>query len=304
MAGEMRTTWYFGQAQTGWSETWWYPQGKGTLYYQEVEALTEARVAMLGASHNLLAVRMTEEGAGRFTRLLLAGKKTTVDNGLLNFILPSRGKEDGTGGDVEGAADQVRAALQVEVVKGGQRLGLRYLAGIPDDISLTEPQTMNTDFLKKWWRQFAIWRTELITSGWAIKSLDKGVGFPLIPVVTYRLRTAAPSVLGVVMSSTATWTHVQGQKVALQGVRMTRRGLKSPNGTWVIDGVEVDEGLAQRTVWLRGTEGFEPDTFLTLGKVRGVAYSYQLPTWLEPHRVGIHKRGKPFGSPVGRRPNR
>ena len=85
---------------------------------------------------------------------------------------------------------------------------------------------------------------------------------------------------------------------------MTRKGLQSPNKTWIIDGTEVDTPNAQRTIWLRGTEGFDPTTFLTLGKIRAVQYAFTVPTWYEPIRVGIHKRGKPFGSPVGRRPIR
>lgn len=295
---------YFGQAQTGWSETWYYPGGRNTLFYSRLQAMVTKRVDMLSANHNLLAVRMSEEGASRFTRLILAGGPTAIDVTGGSITLPVRGKEDGIGSNVEGPPDQVRSAIHMEVINGGQRIGLRYLAGFPDDISLTENPTLNSNFAKKWWSLFGLWRTELLAGGWAIKALNKGVAFPLTDVLTYRLRAAAPAVLGVVISSAATWTHTVGMKVALQGVRMTRKGLDSPNGTWIIDDVEVNAPLAQRTIWLRSTEGFDPTTFLTLGKVRAVSYYYQIPSWLEPIRVGIHKRGKPFGSPVGRRPTR
>lgn len=304
MANEVRATWYFGQGQTGWSETWWYPAGLGTGFYAKLEALSKSRVDMLAAEHNLLAVRVTTEGGNRFTRLLKAGGSVQIDNGGANVLLPSRGGENGIGSNLEGRPDQVRSAMHIEVIRAGQRLGLRYLAGFPDDISLTEPGTLNRNFSKLWYSLFGTWRAQLINDGWAIKLLDKGTAFPLLPVLTYRLRAAAPSVLGVVISSAQPWTHTVGQKVALQGVRMTRRGLKSPNKTWIIDGTEVDTPLAQRTIWLRGTEEFDPDTFLTLGKIRAVTYGYQQPTWLEPVGVGIHKRGKPFGSPVGRRTTR
>jgi hypothetical protein len=304
MANEVRTTWYFGQQQTGWSETWWWPGGLGSTYYSKLQSATIKRVDMLAPNHNLLAVRTTVEGANRFTRLFLAGGETAIGPGLGTLNLPGRGKEDGVGSNVEGPPDQVRAAIHMEVVKAGQRIGLRYLAGFPDDISLTENPTLNKTPGKKWWDLFAAWRLEMTTQGWAIKLLDKGTAFPLSPVITYRLRAAAPSVLGVVISSAVPFTHTDGMRVALQGVRMTRRGLESPNGTWVIDGIEVDVPTARRTIWLRGTEGFDPTTFLTLGKVRAVQHGFQLPDWLEPIRVGIHKRGKPFGSPVGRRPTR
>lgn len=297
-------TWFFGQAQSGWSETLWFPNGRGTQFYAELEELSAKRVDMLAANHNLLACRITDEGANRWTRLIVAGKSTRIDAGLPFILLPSRGKEDGVGSDLEGPPDQVRAALQTEVVKDGQRIGLRYLAGIPDAISLTEPNTMDSDFGKKWWKLFNAWRVELLTSGWAIQAIDKGTNFPLINVITYRLRAAAPSVLGVVIPTSAAWTHTIGKKVALQGVKMTRRGLPSPNKTWIIDGVEADVPNAQRTIWLRGTESFDPDTFMTLGKVRAIEKAYVVPTHLEPLRVGIHKRGKPFGSPVGRRKTR
>lgn len=304
MANEVRATWYFGQGQTGWSETWWYPAGLGTGFYNKLETLTNARIDMLSADHYLLAVRVTREGGDRFTRLLKAGGPVAIDRGLPVINLPSRGGENGIGSNLEGRPDQVRSAMHVEVIRGGQRLGLRYLAGFPDDISLTEPTTLNRTFSKIWYSLFNTWRTRLIDDGWAIKLLDKGTAFPLLPVLTYRLRDAAPSVLGVVISSAQPWTHTVGQKIALQGVRMTRRGLKSPNKTWVIDSVEVNAPLAQRTIWLRGTEEFDPSTFAVLGKIRAVQYGYQNPTYLEPVGVGIHKRGKPFGSPVGRRTTR
>jgi hypothetical protein len=304
MSVPVRVTWFFGQAQSGWSETLWFPNGRGTQFYAELQELTVKRVDMLAANHSLLAVRVTDEGANRWTRLIVADKPTRIDAGLPIIKLPGRGKEDGVGSNLEGPPDQVRAALQTEVVRDGQRIGLRYLAGIPDSITETEPKTFNDDFTKTWWKLFNNWRVELLTSGWAIQALNKGTNFPLIDVITYRLRAAAPSVLGVTISTSAAWTHTIGKKVALQGVKMTRRGLESPNKTWIIDGVESDVPNAQRTIWLRGTEAFDPDTFMTLGKIRAVEKSYVVPTHLEPLRVGIHKRGKPFGSPVGRRPTR
>ena len=304
MAGEVRLTMYFGQAQTGWSETWWYPPGRNTLFYINMQSMVKARVDMLAGNHSLLAVRVTDEGANRFTRLFLAGGETAIDAGVPTINLPGRGREDGVGSNLEGPPDQVRSAMHLEVINGGQRIGLRYLAGFPDDVSLTENPTLNRTFSKTWWQLFSVWRAKILEDGWAIKALNKDASFPLSPVLTYRIRSAAPSVLGVVIPSTAPWSNTIGQKVALQGVRMTRRGLDSPNGTWIIDGVEVDTPLAQRTIWLRGTQAFDPDTFLTLGKLRAVAYYYQRPSYIEPIRIGIHKRGKPFGSPVGRRPNR
>lgn len=301
---EARVTMYFAQEQTGWSETWWYPAGRGTAFYSKLQALCNKRVDLLAANHRLLAVRVTDEGANRFTRLFLAGGQTAVDGNGPIINIPGRGGENGAGSSVEGPPDQVRAALHLEVIRDAQRIGLRYLAGIPDKLSLTENPTLGKGVVTIWWDMFNSWRSELLQGGWAIKALAKGGANPLINVLTYRIRAAAPSVLGVVIPSAQPWTNGVGSKVALQGVRMTRKGLESPNGTWIVDGTEVDTPAGQRTVWIRGTEGFDPNTFLTLGKVRAVAYEYQVPTWFEPIRVGVHKRGKPFGSPVGRRPIR
>lgn len=302
MPNAARVTMFFGQSSAGWSETWWYPDGLSTGIWDKISNLATLRVALLNTQHTLLAARVSEEGANRFTRLVLGGKKTTIDFGQAAVTLPSRGKEDGTGSDLEGPPDQVRAALQIEMVRAGKRIGLRYLAGFPDDVSLTEPDTMNTDFNKKWWKLFGSWRAEIITAGWAIKQLDKGAGFPLINVQTYRLKDAGPSLLGVVTSNAAPFTNLVGDKVALQGVRTIGRGHPSPNGTWSIDSIEEVAGVGQRTIWLRNSEGYDPGTFNALGKIRAVAYTYIAPSWMEPLRVGIHKRGKPFGSPVGRRP--
>lgn len=295
---------YFGQAQTGWSETFWYPAGLGPTFYTKLESLCNARVNLLAANHKLLAVRVSVEGANRFTRLLLGGTATKIDNGVAPITLPGVGKEDGLGTAVEGPPDQVRAAMHLEMVRGGQRIGLRYLAGFPDKISNTEEVTLGKSVVSIWWNLFNTWRNEIINNGWAIKLLDKGTAFPLAPVLTYRLDEAGPSMLGAVISSAVPFTHTVGMKVALQGVRMSRRGLKSPNGTHIIDSVTIDAPLSQRTIWLRGTEGFDPSEFIALGKLRAVNLGYQQPTWIEPIRIGIHKRGKPFGSPVGRRTTR
>lgn len=304
MANEVRTTMYFGQGRTGWSETWWYPPGLSGSYYSKLQSMVKKRCDMLTTNHTLLAVRVTVEGANRFTRLINAGGPTAIDAGGPVINLPGRGKEDGTGARVEGPPDQVRAAMHLEVIKAGQRIGLRYLAGFPDTISKTEDLTLDKEVNTVWWDLFDIWRREIVDNGWAIKLLDKGTAFPLTNVITYRLRAAAPSVLGAVIPIGAAFTHTPGQKVLLQGVRMTRRGLDSPNGEWYIDAIEPNVDAGTRTIWLRGTEGFDPDTFLTLGKLRAKQEGFQVPTWLEPVRVGIHKRGKPFGSPVGRRTTR
>lgn len=300
----VRMTMYFGQAQTGWSETLWYQPGINTQFWTKMQAMCQKRVDMLQANHNLLAVRVTEEGANRQTRLILAGGPTQIDSSGLTVRIASRGGENGTGTNAEGPPDQVRAAMHLEVIKDGKRLGLRYLAGIPDKISLTENPTLGKDVQTVWWNLFDLYRQAFINDGWSIKALDKSTAFPLIEVVSYRLRAAAPSVLGLVIPLAQPWTHGVGMKVALQGVKMTRKGLKSPNGPHIIDAQETDTPNGTRTVWLRRTEDFDPSTFLTLGKVRAVSYAYVQPTWIEPIRVGIHKRGKPFGSPVGRRPIR
>ena len=304
MANEVRVTHYFGQGRTGWSETWWYPPGLGSTFWGKLQSMTEKRCDLLVANHTLLAVRVTVEGANRFTRLINAGGPTAIDAAGPIITLPGRGKEDGLGTRVEGPPDQVRAAMHLEVVKAGQRIGLRYLAGFPDSISKTEDLTLDKTVNTIWWDLFAAWRQEIVDNGWAIKLLDKGTGFPLTNVITYRLRVAAPSVLGVVIPLAAPFTHTPGMRVLLQGVRMVRKGLDSPNGQWYIDGIETDVPNSLRTIWLRGTEGFDPDTFLTLGKLRAKQEGFQTPSWLEPVRVGIHKRGKPFGSPVGRRTTR
>lgn len=304
MAGPVRVTFFFGQQQSGWSETWWYPAGIGTAFYSKVKTLAQARVNMLQTEHTLIAARIAEEGANRISRLVLGGQKTQLDINLGSITLPGRGMENGVAGNIEGRPDQVRAAMQIEVLKDGNRVGLRYLAGIPDDITQTEHPTLNRNFNLVWWNLFGEWRTRIVFDGWAIKTLDKGAGFPLIDVIGYRLREAAPSLMGLVLPAALPFPNTKGKKVALQGVRTYSKQFQAPNGTYVIDSVEEDIGLGQRTIWLRGSEGYDPSTFLTLGKARAVSHTFLNPTFLEPLRAGIHKRGKPFGSLVGRRPAR
>lgn len=296
---------YFGQGAAGWSETWWHPDGLSTAIWSRIEKLANARVGLLNTHHELVAVRVSEEGANRFTRLFIGGTTTRVGIGDIPITLPGKGAAEVVAGSTpEGPPDQVRAAMHIELTRAGRRIALRYLAGFPDDISLTERQTIDKSPLKSWWKLFANWKAAIINDGWAIKLLDKGNNFPLINVQTYRLWEAEPSVLGVVIDAAQPWTIGIGGKVALQGVRMKEQGWKSPNNTYFVDSVEVNQQLGQRTIWLRGSEGFDPSIFATLGKIRGVNYVYTAPEDLDGIRVGIHKRGKSFGAPVGRRKTR
>lgn len=300
-----RVTYYFGQGSGGWSETWWHPDGISTSIWKRIEDLAKARVGALNTQHELVGVRVSEEGGDRFTRLFLGGGVTTINANSGTIDLPGRGAQEVISGKIqEGPPDQLRAAMHLEIIRGGRRIALRYLAGIPDSISLTENPTINKNPIQGWWDLFGNWRSKVLADGWTIKQLDKTAAFPLIAVQTYRLRDAAPSVLGVVIDSAQPWTIAVGGKVALQGVRMREAGWATPNKTYFVDGVEVNSTLGQRTIWLRASEGYDPSIFATLGKIRGVSYTYVAPEWIEPIRVGIHKRGKAFGSPVGRRKTR
>lgn len=312
MADTFRVTMHFQHSYFGFSETWYLPNASYGSLLPKLRKMYDARNSLLEQQYSTLAIRIAKEDNTRHSRLLVTGDNDTSDMGVKNFPVWDRGAyTDETappswtfGPD---NSDQTRAALQMQGLVGGKRVCLKYMAGVPDFVSLTEPKTVKDKDNGIWWGLFADYVKKIVNDGWCIKSLNKlqtAAGDlpanPLVPVIGWAQRSTAPSILGMQMQLALPFSGVQGDRIILQGVRMKADGIKSPNGKWLIESVQTDSTTQVRTIWLRDTERHDPSTFKTLGKFRRELYTYTPLDNLDSVRMGIHKRGKPFFSPRGR----
>lgn len=300
MAGIYRVTSFFQQGSFGWSESWYLNAPSDSRLAASITRVMAMRMRLLNIQHTCGGVRISKEGDARYSRMILSGEDKEFNSAGVKISIPVKGSSDIRGGQVEGPPDQVRAALQLEVIKEHRRVSLKYLAGFPDDISGTEPGTINKPPVHPWWDMFDDWKAVIISEGWSIKMIDKSAENLSLPVLNFTVRQNAPGVLGVQLPLNIPWTTGVGERCTLSGVRMRSDGIRSPNGTWTVDMVETFQQAGMRIVYLRNALGFDPADIKTLGRVRSKKYVYAVPDLIAPYRIGIHKRGKPFDTPRGR----
>lgn len=297
MAKDFRVTLFFAQANIGFSETYYTSGNTHNQVAIKAAALLDFRNTCLMPNINVIGVRSSIEGERRNSMLYTPG---------LNYLPGLETPVDfKTSGDfpnpvTETSPDQARACLHVGWLSGGRRVAIRYFAGIPDNVTKFEPGSAMPGGNPPWYYHFNNFGIHLAQNGWGVKTkVGDGVN-PRRPVVRWVLRTAAPSVLGAQMAVANSINPAVGTKVTVNGTRMNYDGLRSPNGQWYVDGVETNDETSIRTVWLRNATNFDPDLIRVLGNIRTLQYEILVPEALQIIRAGVHKRGKPFGSPRGR----
>lgn len=291
-----RVTTFFGQANMGWSETWWRTAGSLTEMAVPVSQMIDFRNTLLTDIHFILACRIAVEGNNRLSRTFLPGQTEIVPK--VNVAVPGTGDYELT--NAQEPFDQVRACLQVETIKAGQRIGIRYLDGIPDITSKTEAATYDPAKPAKWWTHFRNWSDHMAQNGWQIKTLDKSGGNPEQKIRRYILQQAGPALLGVQIAIAPGIAVDIGDSVLLRGVKMRADGIQSPNGSWKVESTVNDNVLGLQTIYLRLSEGFSIADIKELGFIRRKLPAYTTIDKINPYRMGVHKRGKPFGAPRGR----
>lgn len=293
-----RCTWFYNQAQTGWSETWWTPDGISvTDLATKIRALTDARARMLTKAHILLAVRVSIEGVRRQTRLFIPPGFSFAQGSL---VLPLRGDGVYDATSATRKSDQVRAAIQMEMRRQNEQISLRYLVGFPDIVSTTEPGALDRTVAQTWWDDLDNYYTVLFRDGWQIKRRSPVTVDPEHVVESWRLQAAAPGYIGFVLPGAVATGFVVGGKVHVRNTRMRSPGLRSLNGEWYIDAIDSTLVPGKNVHWLRNSAGYDPADMTHPGTVQRVAYEYVAPDGYSPRRVGVHKRGRPFGLLRGR----
>lgn len=296
-----RITTGYGQANMGWTETLWSPADTAPAVAAKLNKILTARAQMLWTVHSFIGVRIAEEGSRRKSVFLPAGPRFWEPAGT-NIIIPARGARTGLGAATR--PDQLRAVMQLRVTYGAGLSTLRYLSGIPDSISATEPATDDLTGDPAWVAAFSAFLGNVIQDGWQLKVLDPAQ--PERAIRSVPLQESAPGLVGVGVLTGETIAALPGDRVHIRGQRKKHSATdkRTMNGQWVVDSVNTTLTTGQVVYFLRNSQGIDPTGFQLLGTVQKVAKTFADITAINVHRVGIHKRGKPFASPVGRRSTR
>lgn len=296
-----QVTIFWGQATTGSSETYWTPDVSAGGAAVAITQLLSLRAQLLAVQDYFQGVRVALTGTLRRSQLFLPGNTLFFDSGQI-VTVPATGTQDGTTPTT--TRDQVRAALQVVLKFNNSRKTTRYMAGIPDVISLTEPKTIDGNTAVNWWTAFQTFSEFLINNAWRIRGQVLPPDGPSFRVVDVVAQAAAPGLVGVQISAATAPSINKGDKVALQGFRPAK-GTRAwtINGTWYVASVDITGLPAFVTVYLRGSAGIDPtlQRFTDKTILRPVTYNYYQIQYFQQQRVGIHKRGKPSLAPRGRR---
>lgn len=300
MAVDWKITFYFGQASFGWSESWYKNADDIIALKPAIEGYLKIRADMLGVQVSILGVRCSQVNTARVGRVFIAGlTPITNTDPPVNLTIPEKGNlaEDLAVKDPL-SFDQIRACIRVETMAGQRRIGYKYLAGIPDQVSLTEPKVTSYQKPAVWWAAFKRLRAFIPQNlGVYATRLYNGTEDKLI--VRWDKADAAPALIGAAINVADPINPGVGVKVALTGVRMKASGIRTPNGSWIVDHTSTGENSTQ-VIWLRNSELVDVTAIKSLGRIRLATPHIQAVTDLEPFRVGTHKRGGPFGQLRGR----
>lgn len=292
-----RFTMFFGQDKLGWSETYYKQATSVTEIAPQLTAFMASRCAILTDIHKVDAVRMSTEGNQRQSKLFTPGP-AEIAPGVF-CTLPFQGSYPV--GSQRLAYDQVRACIQLDLSKLGIRQSIRYLDGIPDETTATENASLNFGNPPVWWNLYRQWITYWKNNGWAIKFYDKSGGNPERRIDRWVVRAAAPNIAGIVVNDATPVDVVVGDRLKIRGVKMKYDGIRSPNGTWIVDEVLAPAVPGTQTIYLRSATDFDTTLIKSLGFARKLKFDYLVPDVIEGLRAGIHKRGKRFGTPLGRK---
>lgn len=266
-----------------------------------VQALITKRNAMLPNVVQWTGVRISQEGVKRRSVFYPPGSYFPFVEGQ-SLVVPATGTA--TVSQVAYKPDQTRACLHMRLTYDTDKRVIRYFNFPPDGITVDEPNPIDFGanvaygiFLDTFWNH-------LKTTSWAIKGRRSDAGYTPIDIVDWVQAAAAPQNLGIVLPNLPAPGLNRNDKVTISGVK--RRGFEksSYNGTYIIHSVNTTLVPDSIVYYLRGTEGGDPTSIKLMGKVQKLGYDYHAIQGFEAVRVGVHKRGKPLGSPSGRRVKR
>ncbi|MGH3526754.1 MAG: hypothetical protein ACRDQ6_05515 [Pseudonocardiaceae bacterium] len=296
-----KVTAMWNQSVMGASETLYTSDVSTTILAKRITRYLAARFLLLPPAVFAVGVRVALYGAKRQSVALLP-PYDVLPQTTIEVQIPAHGQYFGK--NVTNKPDQFRASLQNRLSYDNTRNVLRYMSGIPDAVSATEPATVDFSGAIDWYTFLSEYYALLVSDGWQIRA--RAVTGPHAPtsVTGVTSMAASPSLLGMILPAATAPPIVQGSQVALQHFRppkFTRSA--TVNGSWTVDSVNATLAPGQLIVYLRNSGLIDPTTvrLTALSTIQLIGYSLfpiQAATWV---RVGIHKRGRPSMAPRGRR---
>ena len=299
-----KVTLMWNQSVMGVSETYHTADVTPTTALARVQTFLQYRFAMLYPYQFAVGLRLATYGAKRQSVVLLPPYDRFP--GTNSFLqIPSTGNYKGESNQPN--ADQLRAVLQCRYSYDNTRAVYRYLSGIPDEVSYTEPNTVDFSKVPNWYQAFTAFKNNLISGGWQLRAKAiTGINAPAA-VTGVTSQAAAPSLLGIVLPAATAPPIVQGSQIQLQHFRpakFTRN--PSVNGSWTVDSINTTLVPGSLIVYLRNSGTIDPTTvrITALSTIQLVSYQLFPIQQMDWVRIGIHKRGRPSMAPRGRRLSR
>lgn len=302
-----RVTMVLQQGVFGISETLYTNVVTATGLTTRLNTLMTLRNNLLFTSTNWVGIRYSvapnPAGAPADRRSVFypPGTFTTIEGGApLNvpaqgLIIPAN-KQQGS--------DQARACLQTRVTYDTDRRAVRYMGFVPDAILGGEPASYNIGQDPAWDTKFEAYKLELKNGNWAIKARDKSGAFAAVKITNWVQSASAPTNLGVVLPAAPPFGATVGEMIQVQGVRRKGTDKLSYNGRYFIDAINTTLLPGYVIYYLRGTEIGDPASIKLPGNIQRVGYAYFTIEAFSGIKAGVHKRGKPQGTPLGRRKTR
>ncbi len=266
-----------------------------------VQQLLDRRNDLLFDTTLWTGVRVGLADGSRRAAFYPPGNYSLANSGI-ELAVPARGTIAATA--IARRSDQARSCMQMRIGFDTDRKSVRYLAFVPDSIILDEPASVDLAKDPAWGSTFVNFRNELISGRWFVRGRNRGAGFTELPIRGWTQSATAPNLTGIILDSAPAPGIVVGDFVVVKGSRRRGTDKMSYNGRYYIPSINTTLVPDSIVLWLGSSEAGDPASIKLPGKVQRVGMTYfpiQICTSL---RGGVHKRGKPLGSPHGRRQKR
>lgn len=237
----------------------------------------------------------------RRSKLFPPGSYTEAQAGYTLFVPPNGTYGLGTGNT---APDQARACLQISMRYNEDRFSIRYLSYVPDNILHNEPASVDFALNGAWLTAFNVFVGELTGENWQIQARKTGGVFDPQPISEWVQADAVGSNLGIAIPSGTALPSGKGDKIHVKNVVRKGTDKLSYNGKYIVKDVNTTLVPGYVVYYLDGTGTGNAKSIKLPGNVAPVALDFYNIQGVSPLRAGVHKRGKSFASPRGRRKTR
>lgn len=197
--------------------------------------------------------------------------------------------------------DQARACIIQRFRYDTDRWARRFLAFASDDVLMNEPGGVDLNGDPLWTKEWQKFIAELVSGRWYIKARRRDAGYEEIPIVRWVQSQTAPANIGVVVNSLPAPGITENMRISIKGTRRRGTDRVSYNGQYTVRNVNEAFETGKFAYYLQGTESGDPDSVKKNGTIQRVGHNYYTIQAVAAHKVGVHKRGKPLGTPVGKR---